>query len=88
MEKTILDLFSKSKAIKRYVRSHIARTVPHSSVLKIFYRLITVLILKPECVEVNQLDPLVGNVQRCIVLLMMSICSTQEPQSIKRNLKY
>ena len=30
----ILNLFNKNKAIKRYVRSHIAHSVPHSSALK------------------------------------------------------
>ena len=32
--KRILNLFNKSKAIWRYVRSHIMRSVPHSSALK------------------------------------------------------
>ena len=30
----ILNLFNKSKAIKRYVRSHIVHSVPHSSAFK------------------------------------------------------
>ena len=30
----ILNLFNKNKAIKRYVRSHIVNSVPHSSALK------------------------------------------------------
>ena len=32
--KKILNLFNKNKAIKRYVRSHIVHSVPHSSALK------------------------------------------------------
>ena len=32
--KKILNLFNKNKAIKRYVRSHIVNSVPHSSALK------------------------------------------------------
>ena len=32
--KKILNLFDKNKAIKRYVRSHIVHSVPHSSALK------------------------------------------------------
>ena len=51
----IPNLFNKNKAIKRYVRSHI------------FYPLITVIILKPECVDVNQLESLGQKVQGWIL---------------------
>ena len=44
--------------------------------------MINVIILKPQCVEVNQLESLVQKVQDCILLLIMF--SKQELQSIKR----
>ncbi|RMX55110.1 hypothetical protein pdam_00022769 [Pocillopora damicornis] len=52
--KNILNLFDKSKTIRRYVRSRIVLRLPHSH-RKRFYRLTTVIILKPDCIEVNQL---------------------------------
>ena len=44
--------------------------------------MINVIILKPQCVEANQLESLVQKVQDCILLLIMF--SKQELQSIKR----
>ena len=35
--KKILNLFNKSKVIKRYLRFHIMHSVPHSSALKILF---------------------------------------------------
>ena len=74
--KKILNFFSKSKAIRRYVRSRIVLSLPHSH-WKRFYRLITVIILKPDCIEVNQLQSLVHKVQCCILLLVVFIFSTR-----------
>ena len=56
---------------------------------KIFYPLITVIILKPDCVYVNQLESLVQKVQGCILqLVIMFIFSKQELRNVKRHLKY
>ena len=81
--KKILNLFNKSKAIRRYVRSRIVLSLPHSH-WKRFYRLITVIILKPDCIEVNQLQSLVHKVQGCILLLIVFMFSKQDLKSIKR----
>ena len=81
--KKILNLFNKIKAIRRYVRSRIVLRLPHSH-WKRFYRLITVIILKPDCIEVNQLQSLVHKVQGCILLLIVFRFSKQELKSIKR----
>ena len=80
--KKILNLFNKSKAIRRYVRSRIVLSLPHSH-WKRFYRLITVIILKPDCIDVNQLKSLVHKVQCCILLLIVFMFSKQELKSIK-----
>ena len=50
-----------------------------------FYPLIIVIILKPECAEVNQLESLVKKVQGCILLLIVLMFSKQELQCIKRH---
>ena len=44
--KKILNLFNKSKAIKRYVRSRIVQSAPHSPPLETILSLITVIIIK------------------------------------------
>jgi len=52
--------------------------------------LITVIFLKPDCVDVNQLESLVQKVQGCILdaQLVTLIFSKQELRKIKRHLKY
>ena len=64
--KKILTLLNKSKAIERYVRSYIVHSEHIRHRWKRFYRLINIIILKPECADVNQLESLVQKVQRCI----------------------
>ncbi|KAK2567929.1 hypothetical protein P5673_007822 [Acropora cervicornis] len=63
-----------------------AKNVPHSSALKNIYRLITIIVFKPECVDVNQLASLVQKVQVCILQLVIFIFSKQELQNIKSDI--
>ena len=73
-----MNLFNKNKAIKRYVRSHVVKNVPNSSALKKISSLIDYrIILKPEFVEVNQLQSLVQKLQGFILLLIMFMFSKQ-----------
>ncbi|KAK2549793.1 hypothetical protein P5673_029612 [Acropora cervicornis] len=57
----IPNLFNKNKAIKRYVRSHIVHSVPHSSALK------NILSIYYQCVDINQLESLGQKVQGWIL---------------------
>ena len=74
----IMNLFNNNKGIKMYVSSHIVKSVPNSSALKKISSLIDYrIILKPEFVEVNQLQSLVQKLQGFILLLIMFMFSKQ-----------
>ena len=61
-------------------------SVPHSSALKKILSFDYVIILKPECVEVNQLESLVQKVQGFILPLIMFMFSRTAKH--KRHFKY
>ena len=69
--KNILNLFSKNKAIKRYVRSHIVNSGPHSSVLEKISSFDYCNYLK------TRICKLVQNVQGFILLLIMFVFKTR-----------
>ena len=76
--KKILNLFNKNKAIKRYVRSHIVHSVPHSSALKKNLLFDCRNYLKTRKLKVVGIT--CAKVQGCILLLIMFIFSKQELQ--------
>ena len=74
--KKILNLFSKSKAIRRYVRSRVVLSLPHSLALKTILSFDYRNYLKTR-------QSLVHKVQCCTLLLIVFTFSKQELQSIK-----
>ena len=82
--KKILNLFSKSKAIKRYVRSRIVLSLPHSLALKTILSFDYRNYLKTRLYRSKPVPSLVHKVQGCILLLIVFMFSKQDLKSIKR----